>query len=67
MDTHLEQARPTRFPIGTDVEVRDRFCASWQRGFEVADTLQHGYQVRRRSDGYVLPLDFAAEEVRRAT
>ena len=67
MPTDVQPARPLRFPTGTVVEVRDRFCATWQRGFEVAGSLQHGYEVRRRSDGYVLPVAFATEEIRRAT
>jgi hypothetical protein len=67
MNTDLQPTRQLRFPIGTDIEVRDRFCANWQRGFEVADAYQHGYRVRRRSDGYVLPVPFGTEEIRRAT
>jgi hypothetical protein len=51
-------------PIGTSVEVRNRFCASWSRGFEVADTTRAGYIVRRQSDAYVLPAEFVATEVR---
>jgi hypothetical protein len=51
-------------PIGTSVEVRNRFCASWSGGFEVADTTSGGYIVRRQSDAYVLPAEFVAAEVR---
>jgi hypothetical protein len=51
--------------IGTVVEVRNRFCASWGGGFEVAGTTGVGYQLRRQSDRYVLPAEFAASEVRR--
>jgi len=49
---------------GARVEVRRRFDQSWARGFEVAEILPEGYRIRRRSDGSVLPTDFAAEEVR---
>ena len=51
-------------PIGTSVEVRNRFCASWSRGFEVAEATRAGYIVRRQSDAYVLPAEFVAAEVR---
>jgi hypothetical protein len=52
---------------GTRVEVRSRFDSRWSRGFEVAeqtDATDPRYRIRRRSDGAVLPSDFAAEEVR---
>ena len=51
--------------IGTDVEVRNHFCSSWSRGFEVAETTSRGYRLRRQSDRYVLPAEFTANEVRR--
>ncbi len=51
--------------IGTAVEVHNRFCASWSRGFEVAATTRGGYRLLRQSDGYVLPAEFVANEVRR--
>jgi hypothetical protein len=54
---------------GTRVEVRDRFDHRWTRGFEVAATVETddgaGYRIKRLSDGSVLPVVFAAEEVRR--
>ena len=52
--------------VGADVEVRNRFCASWSRGFEVAETTGQGYRLRRQSDHYVLPAEFRANEVRQA-
>ena len=62
---------------GTRVEVRSRFESRWARGFEVADTVETDgqtepmYKVRRRSDGAILPVDFAEgdlrEENRRST
>jgi hypothetical protein len=53
--------------VGTDVEVRNRFCAAWSRGFEVAEATGDGYRLRRQSDRYVLPAEFRANEVRRVS
>lgn len=55
------------YPIGTPIEVRDRYCAAWSRGFEVASATRDGYHVRRLSDRYVLPTQFLTGEVRRAS
>ena len=52
--------------VGDRVEVRRRFDAQWARGFEVVESTPNGYRVRRESDGEILPVEFAAEEVRRA-
>ena len=50
---------------GTPVDVRSRFVGSWSRGFEVAEQVtEHGYRIRRLSDGTVLPDVFSDEEVR---
>ena len=55
---------------GTRVEVRSRFDRRWARGFEVDAVVAEvagnpaQYQVRRRSDGSVLPSLFVDEEVR---
>jgi hypothetical protein len=58
-----------RGPIsaGTSDEVRNSFCRSWGAGFEVASSTRVGYRVRRMSDGYLLPVEFATGEVRIAT
>jgi hypothetical protein len=68
---HMEPSTfaPGAFTPGTRIEVRSRFDSRWSRGFEVAEQLEPGlaeprYLVRRRSDGAVLPAEFAAEEVR---
>ena len=63
----MDRAATARPPlnIGTDVEVRNHFCSSWSRGFEVAETTNDGYRLRRQSDRYVLPAEFTASEVRR--
>jgi len=58
--------RPS-LPVGTPVEVRNNFCAAWSQGFEVAETTTRGYRLRRRSDHYVLPAEFATGEVRRVS
>jgi hypothetical protein len=49
---------------GTRVEVRKRFDSSWARGFEVAHLTDHGYCLRRLSDGSELPAEFSADDVR---
>ncbi|MFM8237077.1 MAG: hypothetical protein ACKOBG_04880 [Actinomycetota bacterium] len=53
---------------GTRVEVRSRFEQRWTRGFEVAefdDSVDPPvYRVRRRSDGSILPVSFALDDVR---
>jgi hypothetical protein len=64
MNAPTTAARPT-IPVGTPVEVRNRFCSAWSRGFDVASAAEDGYELRRQSDGYVLPGRFAAPEVRR--
>ena len=49
---------------GESVEVRRRFDQRWSRGFEIESSEEDGYRLRRRSDGAVLPIVFAATEVR---
>ena len=52
---------------GVDVEVRSSFDRSWVRGFQIVEVLTQpirGYRLRRRSDGFILPRLFAAQEVR---
>lgn len=51
-------------PPGTKVEIRNRFDASWTRGFEVVAHADDGYRVRRLSDGAELPTEFSSDEVR---
>jgi hypothetical protein len=50
---------------GTKVEVRQRFDDRWTRGFEVVEDTGEGLRIRRLSDGTVLPVHFARDEVRR--
>lgn len=56
---------PAIFP-GAAVEVRRRFDRAWARGFRVIDTDETGYQLRRESDGAVLPVRFPAADLRLA-
>jgi hypothetical protein len=57
-----------RVKPGTRVEVRSRFEARWSRGFEIAsrdDSREPAqYQVRRRSDGSILPVLFPEDDLR---
>ncbi|MDZ7733106.1 MAG: hypothetical protein U5R31_08295 [Acidimicrobiia bacterium] len=58
-------ATDRRLAPGTRVEVRQRFDASWSRGFEIVESTEEGYRIRRLSDRAVLPAVFVAEDVRR--
>ena len=51
--------------VGTRVAVRDRYRGSWGNGFEVAETTDVGYRLRRESDAYLLPGNFSTRDVRR--
>jgi hypothetical protein len=51
-------------PLGTPVQVRDRFEQAFRSGFEVSEASDAGYRLRRRSDGVELPIEFAATDVR---
>jgi hypothetical protein len=50
--------------IGDRVEIRKRFDAQWARGFEVIAVDGDRVEVKRLSDGDVLPVTFAPEDVR---
>jgi hypothetical protein len=62
--THDEQtaARP-RLGVGTWVLVRNSFDL-WSPGFQVSGWRDGEYEVRRCSDGAVLPRGFRIEELR---
>ena len=60
----VDLRRPVAFVEGTPVEVRSRFDSRWLRGFAVAVVGPEAYQLRRLSDGAVLPAWFPASEVR---
>jgi hypothetical protein len=60
--------RPPLIELGAAVEVRARFDGRWCPGFEVADRIDDdsaavAYRLRRRSDGTILPVPFAARDV----
>lgn len=66
--TEAADGVPTRplVDVGAHVEVRGGFDGSWSTGFAVeAHTDDGRYLIRRRSDGQVLPVDFAPDDVRR--
>lgn len=48
--------------------MRSRFDDHWARGFEVCDSVDEDghvrHRLRRRSDGSILPVLFAEEDVR---
>jgi hypothetical protein len=50
--------------VGTPVEVRSRFDQRWARGFCIHAVDDDAYQLRRNSDGAVLPARFARDDVR---
>jgi len=52
------------FSPGTEVEVRTHFLSSWAAGFEVAAVVGDLVEIRRRSDGIVLPVAIRADDVR---
>lgn len=45
-------------------EVWNEFAESWSPGFEVVDETDHGFRLRRRSDGMVLPREFPKTDIR---
>ena len=55
----------TPLAAGTAVDVRNRYQGTWVRGFEVAESTEEGYRLRRLSDGTVLPELFSRDDIRR--
>jgi transcriptional regulator with XRE-family HTH domain len=51
-------------PIGTAVMVRTHYLGSWVSGFEIAELAANGYRLRRVSDGSVLGVVVAFDDVR---
>jgi hypothetical protein len=52
--------------IGDPVEVHTKFDQSWCAGFEIAAITDDGYQVRRTSDGELLPNITSQSDLRAA-
>ena len=50
---------------GDKIEVRRKFDAQWAKGFEVAEATERGFLVRRLSDGEILPVEFAEQDIRK--
>lgn len=50
--------------VGDMVEVRVGYDNSWTNGFEVVAVLNGGYQLRRCSDGKMLPAPTSPGDVR---
>jgi hypothetical protein len=51
-------------PVGTSVDVKNRYIGTWSSGFEIAGLGEEGYLIRRLSDGSVLPDVLAFDEIR---
>jgi hypothetical protein len=61
--TTTSDTRPA-IPVGVRVELRSRFDDRWTHGFAIAVCGHEEYQVRRLSDGHVLPAWFPAAMLR---
>jgi hypothetical protein len=53
--------------VSDPVEVHVTFTGAWSAGFEVAAVVEGGYQVRRLSDGALLPAPTSPEDIRAAS
>lgn len=63
--TDRRQVAGQPLPVGTRVEVRNRFEAAFCPGFEVSG-VDEGYRIRRMSDGVELPARFSGDDIRPA-
>jgi hypothetical protein len=66
MERSTDQSQRSDLSVGASIEVRSHFRGEWTRGFEVAETTDDGYRVRRLSDRSVLPVEFTPRDIRRA-
>lgn len=53
--------------VGEKVEVHSRFTDSWAQGFVIEDVVGEGYQLRRLSDGSLLPCITGESDLRPAS
>ena len=53
-----------RLVVGDRVEVRRRFDDAWARGFAVARVVDNRFELRRLSDGAILPALFDLTDLR---
>ena len=60
----MKIASNEEFAPGTEVEVRTHYLSSWAGGFEVVSVEGDQVGLRRRSDGAILPVALAADDVR---
>ncbi len=63
--SRTEPAESPGLPPGTRVQVRRKFDDKWATGFEVAEATTQGYRVRRMSDGELIPVPIAEEDLRK--
>jgi hypothetical protein len=49
---------------GRTVELYSAFNHTWTTGFEIADIVEHGYRIRRASDGSLLPGHTSPDDLR---
>ena len=59
-----EPTMPNGMNVGDAVEVHVRFNDRWVGGFEVAAITDGGYELRRLSDGRLLPSPTSPGDVR---
>jgi hypothetical protein len=52
---------------GAAVEVRTHYLGTWSRGFEITSIEGDRAQLRRRSDGVLLPVTIPVERLRRGS
>jgi hypothetical protein len=60
----IEMHNARSLASGASVEVLVRYQHHWAPGFEVVSVDDDGYWLRRRSDGAMLPVAFADDEIR---
>lgn len=60
----IDIRRSAPLPVGAPVEVRSRFDRRWTHGFSIAIADHDRYQLRRHSDGSILPAWFPASMLR---
>jgi hypothetical protein len=53
-----------RIPPGSPVEVRNHLNNRWVGGFDIESVTAFGYEVRRHSDGRLLPAVLPKDDVR---
>ena len=63
-EPHEGGTEATTIPVGLRVELLSRFEQHWIRGFAIAACGDGEFQLRRLSDGHVLPAWFPAASVR---